>query len=199
MCIRDRSKTASPSPPATRHKTQRAFRKIHGGAKRSECKTAVGWKAGSVEEPLCDKGRSLVCSEVSGLRIHSPISALQALRKVKKTSSKERLKKQTLVNSNKCEQVTSAQASPRPKLILASKNLKAVASSKPKTRWYDIRPRLLINHYYRKNFILNFTHKKDSGLTIAEVLKKSLHAKSSSCGPGVMFGRAIFTVRAVEL
>lgn len=86
----------------------------------------------------------------------------------------------------------------KPKLILKGRKRIGLKIDAKKLRWYDMRPRLLINRYYRKNFILNFTHKKDNVMSIAQILKQPLHAKSLSYTPNILFDRSIFTAEPVK-
>ena len=91
------------------------------------------------------------------------------------------------------------------KTIANDKNLKKVRItserikiSAKKIRWYDMKPRLLTNHYYRNNFAINFVRRKDHPLITSELLKAPVRVKSSSCRPSITFNRAIFSAKPIK-
>lgn len=85
---------------------------------------------------------------------------------------------------------------PKARLEQTEKNVKSTKSLEKKPRWYDMRPRLIINRYYRKNFILNFIYKRNNILTIAKVLSRPLHKKTIRTHE--VFKSAVFTTETIE-
>lgn len=202
---REQAKKPLSTPLTTRCKTCHHLPQPNGKeklpAKSSACEIEEWKPAGGLTRQRYSACSSLIPKGSGGSRIAPPIGKPRSsYRNDGENLNSEVMKSYESENMLISTKSENTKSSSRPRLILTSRKLKSTGvmtteqNAKPKKpRWYDMRPRLIINRYYRKNFILNYIYKKNNALTIAQVLKRPLRAKNSQGGMSEEFEKAVFT------